>query len=548
MQQAKRVAVNTGFLYVRLGITMFVSLYSTRLILGALGVKDFGLFNLVAGSIAMLTFLNNGMAVASQRFMSYARGEGNVEKQKNIFNVSVLLHIIIGLIVVLILEGAGYVLFNGVLKIDPERTHVAQLIYQFMLVSTFFTIISVPYDAVINARENMFLIAVVGIIQALLKLALALYITYTAHDKLVVYGLGMALLSIFVLLLQAFYCSRKYEEVKINLAKYCNRPLFNEMLSFAGWGFLGGSTSILSNYGQGIVLDMFFGTIVNAAQGVANQVSGQLNVFASSLQKAINPTIAQSEGAGNRAKMLRTSVMGSKVSFFLLMFLYVPVILEMPFILNLWLKQVPPYTIIFCKLLLCRRLIEQLYIMLSVSVSAVGDIKQFQIYKSLLNFFPLAISFILFKMGFPPYALYVAFIMYSILDASVTIYFAKIKCDLSVSHFLSNVVMRCFLSFSIVALISGIPLLIMPEGFLRFIIVGSLSVVCFVIFGGLVGFTEEERKNIIDIGKSFFGKIIFNFKTKLTKKIFSSVKRPHSKPFSGGEGLKSPSPPERDLG
>jgi len=166
MQQAKRVAVNTGFLYVRLGITMFVSLYSTRLILAALGVKDFGLFNLVAGAVTMLTFLNNGMAVASQRFMSYARGEGNVDKQKNIFNVSVLLHIIIGAIVVLILEGAGYALFNGILKIDPERVQVAKLIYQFMLVSTFFTIVSVPYDAVINARENMFLIAVVGIIQA----------------------------------------------------------------------------------------------------------------------------------------------------------------------------------------------------------------------------------------------------------------------------------------------------------------------------------------------------------------------------------------------
>ena len=514
MQQAKRVAVNTGFLYVRLAITMFVSLYSTRLILGALGVKDFGLFNLVAGSIAMLTFLNNGMAVASQRFMSFARGEGNVDKQKNIFNVSVLLHLIVGVMVVLILEAVGYVLFHGVLKIDADRVDVAWLIYQFMIVSTFFTIISVPYDAVINARENMALIAVVGVIQALLKLAIAVYITYTAQDKLVVYGLSMALLSIFVLLLQRYYCRRKYEEVEINLKKYCNRPLFNEMISFAGWGFLGGSSSMLSNYGQGIVLDVFFGTVVNAAQGVSNQVSGQLNVFATSLQKALNPTIAQSEGAGNRAKMLRTSIMGSKVSFFLLMFLYVPVILEMPFILTMWLKNVPPFTIVFCKLLLFRRLIEQLYVTLSVSVAAVGDIKTFQISKSLLNFFPLVVSFILFEFGFPPYVLYIVFIVYSMMDAGITIYFAKIKCDLPVKHFLSNVVLRCFLSFGIVTLIAAVPLIFLQEGFLRFVVVGIISSICFIVFGGWVGFANDERKYIMDMAVSFLKKVNISQKLK----------------------------------
>ena len=213
MEQAKRVAKNTGFLYARMAITVFISLYVTRLVLAALGAEDFGTFSVVGGAIAMLTFLNAAMTAASQRFMSYAQGEGNNHKQKNIFNVSVLLHFFIAIAVVLLLEGAGYIFFNGLLKINPERMHAAKLIYQFLIVSTFFTIISVPYDAVINAHENMFFVAVLGIIESLLKLGIALFITYTVFDKLISYGFLMALLAIFLLLVRRVYCHRKYEEV-----------------------------------------------------------------------------------------------------------------------------------------------------------------------------------------------------------------------------------------------------------------------------------------------------------------------------------------------
>lgn len=226
---ANRVAKNTGILYARMAITVFISLYVTRLVVAALGTKDFGIFNIVGGAIAMLTFLNVAMASASQRFMSYVHGEGNQIKQKRIFNVSVILHFLIGIAVVLLLEIAGYFFFNGILKIDSERVYAAKLIYQFLIVSTFFTIISVPYDAVINARENMLFVAVTGIIEALLKLAIAFYITFTNNDKLISYGLLMALLTILLLIIKRIYCHLKYEEVVINIRKYFDKALFKEI-------------------------------------------------------------------------------------------------------------------------------------------------------------------------------------------------------------------------------------------------------------------------------------------------------------------------------
>lgn len=512
MKPAKRVAVNTGFLYARMGITVFISLYATRLILNALGTQDFGLFNLVGGAIAMLTFLNSAMAVATQRFMSYAQGEGNFEKQQQIFNVSIVLHFIIAIIVFFILEIAGYFLFKGVLVIPAGRIEVAKLIFQFMLISTFFTIISVPYDAVINAHENMLMVAVLGIIEAVLKLLIALYITTDiSMDKLYIYGLFTAILAVILLIIRQIYCHNKYPEVHISIKKYYKKPLFKEMTGFASWSFLGTATSMLTNYGQGIVINMFFGTIVNAAQGVANQVTGQLGAFAGTMMKALNPVIAKSEGAGDRDLMLRASLMGTKISFFLLMFFYIPVLLEMPLIFKFWLKQIPEYTIIFCTLLLIRMLIEQLFITLTISISAVGNIKRFQIYNSILNFLPLIASYILFKMGFPPVYIYIVFIVYSIAGSGIILYFAKNDCGLSVNWFFDNVLIRCISAFAVTIVIAGLPLFILHDGLKRLIITLSLSIISFCFSVWFIGFSKSERTKFLGmIKETMKGKFKFN--------------------------------------
>ncbi|HLP06204.1 MAG TPA: hypothetical protein VK152_12320, partial [Paludibacter sp.] len=264
MQPAQRIAQNTVILYARMAITVFISLYSTRLILEALGAGDYGILNVVGGAIAMLLFLNNAMTTATQRFMSYSQGIDNKEKQIQIFNVSVVLHLLIAGIIFLVLEGAGYILFDGILKISPERLEAAKLIYQFMVFSTLFTVVSVPYDALINAHENMLLVAILGIVDAFLKLAIAFYILHTPYDKLAAYGFLLAVLTVFGLVLRQLYCRRFYAESRISFSRHFNKELFVEMSRFAGWSFLGATTSMFGYYGQGIVLNVFFGTVVNA--------------------------------------------------------------------------------------------------------------------------------------------------------------------------------------------------------------------------------------------------------------------------------------------
>lgn len=285
---ANRVVKNTGFLYAKMGITMFISLYTTRLILNSLGAADFGIFNIVGGAIAMLGFLNAAMAGATQRFMSYSEGEGNKKKQKSIFNISILLHFFIALAAGIALLIAGYFFFNGILNIPADRIFAAKVVYGSLIVSTMFTVMSVPYDAVLNAHENMKYYAIVGIIESLLKLSVALIVVYTFSDKLIVYGVLMACIPLITLTIMRIYCHKHYTECTIAPKKYWDKTMMKEMTSFAGWSFGNSATSMIGNYGLGIVLNMFFGTVLNAAQGIAGQITGQLCVFASNMLKALN--------------------------------------------------------------------------------------------------------------------------------------------------------------------------------------------------------------------------------------------------------------------
>ncbi len=502
--QAYKVVKNTWILYIRMAITVFISLYATRLTLAALGVNDFGIFNLVGGIIAMLTFLNTAMAGATQRFMSFAEGAGDHHKQKEIFNVSTVLHIIIAILVLFLLEGVGYFLFNSVLKIPIERIETAKLVFHFMVISTVFTIISVPYDAVINAHENMLLFAILGVIDSVFKLAIALYLSISTIDKLTTFGFLMAVLSVFMLILRRLYCNRTYSECDINLKAHFNKNTFKEMSSFAGWSLLGASSSMISNYGQGLVLNMFFGTIVNAAQGISNQVSGQLGVFSGTMLKALNPIIAKSEGSGNRALMLKATLFGTKTSFFLLLIFYVPVLIDMSFIFKIWLNKLPQFTIIFCRLLLIRNLIEQLYITLGASISAVGNIKNYQIFKSLLSMLPLGAAFLLFYFNQPPYTIYVVFIFYAVLDAMIVLSFAKRYCGLQIRLFLNDILFPCVSIAITVLIIAFIPYYFLPVGILRLAVICGFSFSTLVTMIWYFGLKKDEKKMIL----AFFNNMI----------------------------------------
>lgn len=510
MLKAEKVAKNTFILYARMAITVFISLYSTRLILDALGVDDFGIFSVVGGAVVMLTFLNNAMSQATQRFMSFAQGQGKLSEQKKIFNVSVVLHLFVGLVLVLLLELASLFLFDGLLKIDPMRVDVAKLIYQFLVISTFVKVISVPYDAVINAHENMTFFAVLGILEAVLKLSIAFYVTYTGFDKLASYGFLMASLSILLLVVERFYCNRKYDEVKLNLNSYFDKPLFKEMGVFASWALLGASGSMIGNYGKGIVLNMFFGTALNAAAGIAVQLSSQLSVFSNIMLKALNPVIAKTEGAGQRLTMIKTSLLGLKMSFYMQMILFVPAFFEMDYIQHLWLKNPPEYSIIFCKLMLIVSLTDQLGITLPSSISAVGNIKGLQMFTALLNMIPLILNYIFFSYGYPPEtSLYIA-IVFAIVKVAIYVYLSYKICNLSIPIYMRDVFVRCISITLLTGFFTILPSLFMEESIFRLFLTFITGVLVALFLIRISGFDASEKGQIQSALRSIF----FKFKEK----------------------------------
>ena len=492
MHSGNRVFNNTIFLYMKMFITVFSSLYTTRLILDALGIEDFGIFNLVMGLISMLLLFNSAMTDASQRFMSFAKGKNDIKDENNIFNISVILHLFIAIFLIFFLYLIESSLFS-LLKIDLSRVETAKLIYEIMIIYTFFAVISVPYDAVINARENMLFVAILGIFESILKLLVALFITYFSNDKLLVYGELIVSIMIIMMIIKAFYCHLKYEEVKIVSIKYLDIKTLKKMLNYAGYTFLGTSTQMLTNYGQGIVMNMFFGTVVNAAQGIVTQISGQLAAFAMTMLKALNPMIVKSEGAGNRKLMMKASFIGSKLSFYLLIIFYVPVLIEMETIFSYWLVEIPEYTIVFCKLLLIRNLIEQLYITLYSSIASVGNIKRFQIYNTLLNLLPLPIAYTLFHFGFEAWYMYVIFIGYSIIQGIIYIYYAKKECQMSIKEYFEEVILKSLIPFFIVFIVSLIPSYFIDSKLVEVFAVGFMSTVSFFIVIWIYGLNIEEK-------------------------------------------------------
>lgn len=494
MSTANRIIKNTGFLYAKMGITMFISLYTTRLILNSLGASDFGIFNIVGGAISMLGFLNAAMASATQRFMSYAEGEGDKEKQKFIFNISAILHVSIAIIVVLVLTIAGYFFFNGILNIPDSRICAAKVVYVCLIVSTVFTVINVPYDAVMNAHENMRYYAIIGILESFLKLLVAFVCIYTSSDKLIVYSILMSCIPLVTLTIMKAYCHHHYEECILKPYRYWNKMLMREMTAFAGWSFVSSITSIFSTYGLGLVLNNFFGTIANAAQGIANQISGQLGALGSSIKKSINPVIAKSAGSGDLHLMQKSAITGTKVTSFIVTIFFAPVIVELDYILKLWLKEVPQYTANFCLLLLIVNFFQDLTLFIPQAISSIGRIKNYTMCGSVVSLLPIFMSIIMFNCGARPEYLYVALMVSALLRIVIDLYFGQKLCQINACFFIKHVILKISLCFSTSILTGCLIKALINESIVQLLFVCPVVMIIYAVLFYIIGLDFEERQ------------------------------------------------------
>ncbi|MEH6307398.1 oligosaccharide flippase family protein [Olivibacter sp. CPCC 100613] len=455
MQAANRVALNTSILYLRMLVTTGITLYTTRVVLNVLGSTDYGLFNLVAGIVLMLSFLNTTMASSTQRFLSFYQGADDLPMQKRVFSNSMLLHIIIAVIIVVALEITGLFLFNGTLNIPVARLEATRFVYHFMAATVFFNVVVVPFNGALIAHENMVWVAIVNVIETLLKLGIALLLTVLPYDRLMVYGALTALVSVVSFLLYAVYCLRKYADCSLNgITAQADKPLLKELSTFAGWNLFGTLCGLGRTQGLAVLLNIFLGAVINAAYGIANQVAAQLNFFSATLLRALNPQIMKSEGANDRARMLRLAMMASKFGFFLLAIIAIPACFEMEAILNLWLKNVPPHTVVFCQLVLIATLINQLTIGLQSAVQAIGDIKYYQIVVGTTLLLNLPIAYILLSLHYPVYSVIISYAIIEFLACVLRMFFLKYLGGLSIGNYLSRVVYREIIPVTI-ALITG---------------------------------------------------------------------------------------------
>lgn len=503
---ANRVIKNTIYLYAKMGITMFISLYTTRLILNSLGGSDFGIFNIIGGSIAMLGFLNAGMASATQRFMSYSEGEGNQEKQKSIFNISFIIHAVIALIVGLSLTGAGFIFFNGLLSIPEDRLSAATIVYGSLILSTMFSVMSVPYEAVINAHENMRYYALIGIVESLLKLSIAFACVYTIYDKLIVYGILMACIPFITLTIMRIYCHRNYQECTIKPRRYFDKTLLKEMLGFAGWNFVGTAAAMISNQGNAIVVNHFFGVLLNAAMGVVVQLQGMVGVLSANMAKALAPVIVKKAGNGDKESMRTWSIIGMRFGFLLLAVIALPLCVETNFVFTLWLKQVPEWTITFFRLAIAASLLEQMFGGLGSMLAAVGKNKEFNLYGTYVLIFYFVTCILILYIGGEPYWIYVLFIVKTIINSIIKVYYCKKYCDLSYSLVLSKIVFPLSLIALSTIAISCLPAIFLLESWGRFCLSVILGEITYSFVTWLLLDNEEKI-------------VITNIISKLTNKI-----------------------------
>lgn len=446
MQASHKVIFNTGITYFRAFITVFVTLYSTKLIVKALGIEDFGLYSLVGGLVAMLAFFKSALTASTQRFISVNIGKGFLDQVKVVVANSIVIHFFVGICIVVLIEVFGTYMIQHNLVIPNDRMNAVIIVFQFVVLSTFVTIVSVPFEAILNAHENMLSLAILGVFEVLLKLIVAIFLTYvTDIDKLVLYSCLLFIILLLINLIKFIYCLYKYPETKISFKRDFSIDQVKEHTGFIGWNLFGAACSMGRGHGVALISNTFFGPLVNAAYGVANQVKSQSSFFSLTVVRVLNPQIMKSEGANNRERMIRLSLMSCKFGYFLLAFFVIPLIFEMPSVIKLWLGEKPPYVVVFCQLILIGALVEQLTIGLISAVQSVGNIKLYQMLVGGLILLNLPVTYILLKNGFKAEIAFVVYIIIEILAGSLRLLLCRNIVGLPVKYYLKRVVYKTIL-------------------------------------------------------------------------------------------------------
>jgi O-antigen/teichoic acid export membrane protein len=473
--------------------TLGVSLYTSRVVLNALGIEDYGTYSVVGGVVSLFSFFNAAMSSSTQRFLSFDIGKEDYVKLKQTFNATLNIHIGIGFFILLLAETIGLWFVNNKLNISANRMDAVNWVYQFSIFTFLVGVVQVPYHALIIARERMSIYAIFSIVEVTFKLVIVYLLVISPFDKLESYAFLIFIVMSLIALFYNFYCRLNFNESKYKF--YYDKAVYQKLLSYSGWNLFGNIAAVARGQGINVILNLFFGTVLNAAYGITLQIQGAVSLFVTNFQMAVNPQIIKNYAQGNIKETREQILQSAKLSYFLLTLIVFPVLFNVDFILKIWLKNPPEYTNVFVSLCLINLLIDCISGPLMTGAQATGNIKWYQIVVGTLIFLNLPIAYMCLKIYQNPELIYYTSIIISLISLIFRLYFLKISINLSVMEFLTKVILRIIL----VSIISVIFFLLLEkiinfsDNWLAFFI-KSISILTILIFTiAIFGINKTER-------------------------------------------------------
>lgn len=496
----KRIAKNTMLLYLRMFLTMAITLFTSRVILRALGVEDYGIYNVVGGVVAMMGVLNNAMAVAAQRYLTFEIGRNNIERLNLVFNISIIIYMLLSIILLILAETVGLWFLNTQLVIPEERMVAANWVYQFSIISCIVGLMLAPYNASIIAHEEMGVYAYVSIADSVLKLGIVYLLYVSSFDKLISYGALNLLVVILIAICYYVFCHIKFKECRFKFL--FDKSLFKELLSYSGWNVFGSAASLVKGQGVNVLLNMFFTPAVNAARGIAYQVNAAVSVFFTNFYTAVRPQITKYYAQEDMKNMILLVFRSTKMACFLIVFLSIPIIVETPFIVKLWLGIIPDYVVPFIRIIMLITMIDSMSNPLMTTAHATGRIKAYQFVVGMMNIMILPISYVALKMGAEPVSVFIISLVMSVLCFGARMIVVNRLIDFPVKKYIIEVLFPCFL----VTVLSVIPPIIshhfLQSGWQSVIITVLISVFSTILCVYFIGLNRVEKNFISSLIKT----------------------------------------------
>lgn len=491
----KRIAKNTLVLYVRMLFLMAINLYSSRLVLATLGITDYGIYNVVGGFVALFTMVSGTMATATQRFLSFEIGKGTQENITRLFSTSMMIHIFLSCIIIVIAETVGLWFLNYKMVFPPDRCYAANWVFQFSVFTLVINVLSVPYNASIIAYEKMKAFAFIGIMEAIAKLLIVYLIALSCFDSLIFYAFLLTIVAICIRIIYGTYVSKNFQDCRFIWRM--DRGYRQKLLSFISYNFIGSISGIAKTQGINVILNLFFGATVNAARGIAVQVLHTVSNFVNNFQIAINPQIVKLYASGNKEAMYELMCRGCKFSYILMLMLSLPIAMEAPYILNLWLIEVPEYTVIFVRLTLAITLVDSLSQTMVTALLATGDVKRYQLVNGTYFMMTIPVVYVAMMYGYGPEMAFVVSLLFSIVGHFTRLVLISMAVGFSIVGFLRHVTFRVFLATLLSILISFGIQYFKSDTFLWFMSDCIVLVLSVIIISYLIALTKDERYIVI---------------------------------------------------